>query len=456
MTNDSRRLPPQDLDAERSVLGALMLNSDAFADVIDIVRADDFYSLGHSEIFNATMKLFSDGLPVDAITTIDQLRKTGHLEKAGGDSAIWNIVEAVPSAANVTYYAEIVREKSILRNIINAGVHIQNLAYQNDGTEIAELVDIAQEEVFELSDKSMTSDIMTIGETLPSVKDAIKQAANAGEVNGVSTGLKDLDSILHGLKGGQMIVVAARPGVGKSTLSNNIAANAVFRQKVPTLLFNLEMSYSELVPKVISAELSIDNKSLKTGRLKPEEWERIDAFEKRVNTGNNGQPLPLFIDDSPGNMMMQIRTKCRRVKSSPSGLGLVIIDYIGLLVSGKPEFRQQEMAAISRKIKLLAKELNVPIIAVAQLNRESEKASGRLPQLSDLRETGAIEQDADIVILIHREEMRHHSDEDDQTARRGEADIIVAKNRSGQTDEIVVSAQMHLARFRDMFKDMEM
>lgn len=455
MSQTAHRMPPQDLDAEKAVLGALLINTDAFGNVVDSLRPTDFYSIVNKEIYLSTLRLFESGQPIDVNTVKDDLDKYGKLDFVGGVNFLWDIVDSVPSAANVAYYAQIVHNKAILRDLENAGVKIQEFVFNSTGEEVNSLVNLAQEELFKLTDNMAASDTTLIHESMPSIREMINVAKNSGDVNGVATGIKDLDECLHGLKPGQMVVIAARPRVGKSTLANNIACHAAIRQKVPTVIFNFEMSTADIVMKMLSAEKEIDYSKLQTGRLNAQEWERVDSFEQQmsgVNGHNDGKPVLLYIDDSPKNQMMQIRTKCRKLKSSEHGLGLVILDYLGLMVEGKDEYRQQAVAAMSRKIKLLAKELEVPIILVAQTSRESEKSATGEPNLSHLRESGAIEQDADIVIFVHREELKYigRDDIEDKEARRGEADIIVAKNRGGEQRKITVSAQLHYQRFKDM------
>ncbi|MDR1447405.1 MAG: replicative DNA helicase [Candidatus Ancillula sp.] len=447
------RVPPQDLDAERAVVGGLLLNSNAFADVIDILDADDFYFPAYSTLFQAEIDLFADGLPVDAITVSDALSDRGELEKIGGALAIHEIVEQTPSTANISHYAGIVHKKSTMRKIIRAGAKIEQLGYlaQDD---VENAINIAQNETYELSENSNASDLRRLVDLIGPTKMVIEETKNSDQMNGVPIGIRQLDEILHGLKGGQMVVVAARPGVGKSTLALDIARNATIRKNISTIIFNLEMSYTEIVMRLLSAENAVDHSKLRRGNLDKMEWQRIEAFENRL-VDADGNSAPLFIDDSANMSMMQIRTKCRRLASSNTGLGLVIIDYLQLMSSGgKDESRQQEVAGLSRKIKLLAKELNIPIIAIAQLNRGSEQRQDKRPQLSDLRESGAIEQDADIVLFVHREEMYHSKDDDPAKARPGEADIIVAKNRGGITAEVAVSAQLHYCRFVPLSRDL--
>lgn len=445
------RTLPHDLDAERSVIGALLLDQDSFSDVVEILEQHDFYSPAHEVIYQIQLQLFSDAKPVDSITVVDALLKSGDLERVGGREYIADLASNVISTANVTYYAKIVKDHSTLRQVIAAGTRIQQAGYTTEGQDAETAIDIAESAVFELTHKGNSQDYVSLREGLVTAKEVIRSAQNSGEVDGVPTGVKMLDNhYLHGLKPGQMVVVAARPGVGKSTLALDIARCAAIRHKIPTIIFNLEMAYPEILLRLLAAEKEIDHGSLQNGRLTETEWERIEQFERSL-TDTNGNEIPLFIDDSANISLMKIRTKCRRLFSRfDKGIGLVIVDYLQLMSSGqRVESRQQEVADMSRKLKLLAKEIGVPIIAISQLNRGSEARGDKRPQLSDLRESGAIEQDADVVLLVHREEMYHTQDEEDEKARRGEADIIIAKNRAGRTGDFEVLAQLQYSRFQD-------
>lgn len=462
-------IQPNDLDAEKSVLGALMLDALETGETLELLNKEDFYSPAHKEIFSSIEKLYTEGLNVDVITVTDELVKNGQIDSVGGRNYVWDISNNVPSISNILYYAKIVREKSLRRRIIQAGSHIEKLGFSQDGEEIDDLVEEAQAEIFELSKKSTSSDYRAIGDIIPDVHTYLSNAKNNDAMNGILTGLRDLDDYTNGLKGSQMVVIAARPGVGKSTLANNIAIHAVMNQKKSVVMFNLEMSAQELTMKIISAKADIEFWKLQKGMMTPDDMQKLKNFETAVNTGFDGGKMPLYIDDCVDTTIGQIRTKCRRLASSKEGLDLVIIDYLQLLINGKPAERQAQASAVSRQIKLLAKELDVPVIAVAQLNRESEKGVGvksaRMPQLTDLRETGAIEMDADIVILIHQEQMRYkferdtdgepiiENDEDRIKARIHEADILIEKNRSGRKGRVVVTEEMNKARFVNFMND---
>ncbi|MDR1861883.1 MAG: replicative DNA helicase [Candidatus Ancillula sp.] len=450
------RVAPQDLNAERAVLGALLISwspkNDAFGDVVELLKPEDFYSGQHQIIYEATTRLFAAGQPVDAITIVDYLGKMGNLEKVGGADTIADLVGTSTTTANVEFYAKIVKNKAILRRLIEVGTRIEQLGYITGEEDIQNVIDIAEEEVYSLCDNASTSDYVSLNQGMDETWRIIENAKMSGRIDGVPTGLTMLDDCLGGLKPGQMVVVAARPGVGKSTLANGIAQTAAIHNKIPTIIFNLEMGYPEVMLRIISSELSIDHGDLRKGTLKDEEWERLEQFQSRL-VDEHGVDLPLYIDDSANMSLMQIRTKCRRLSSSDQGLGLIIVDYLQLMQSDQRGIpRHEAVADISRKLKLLAKELKVPVIAIAQLNRSSEARSDGKPQLSDLRESGAIEQDADVVILIHDESKRHTREEreaDPEKCHVGLAEIIVAKNRAGRTADFEVSAQLNYSRFRD-------
>ncbi|GHT80712.1 replicative DNA helicase [Actinomycetota bacterium] len=450
-----KRVPPQDINAEKSVIGALLLNSDAFQDVVDILKPEDFYSPQHQIIYEAEIKLFADAKPVDAITLVDHLNTMGTLNKVGGAAQIHDVVGAVLSTANIEYYANIVKRKSILRRMISVGEKITQLGYMTGEEDVQNIVDIAEHEVFDLCEGASTTDYVTLKQGMERTREAILAASSAGDLDGVPTGITLLDNYLHGLKGGQMIVVAARPAVGKSTLAMGIAQKAAIHNHIPTIVFNLEMAYPEIMQRILSAEKSIDHERLRSGKLDDSEWQRIEQFERSL-VDDKGKDIPLYLDDSANMSLMQIRTKARRLHST-DGLGLIIVDYLQLMSSGgRVESRQQEVADISRKLKLLAKELNVPVIAISQLNRGSENRTDKKPQLSDLRESGAIEQDADVVILIHREEQGHTREEVEANPEKykpGIADIIIAKNRAGRAGDFEVAAQMNYSRFKDLARE---
>ncbi|SNC64236.1 primary replicative DNA helicase [Kytococcus aerolatus] len=434
------RMPPQDLDAERSVLGGMLLSKDAIADVLETVRGQDFYRPSHELIYDAILDIFGRGEPADAITVADELTKRGNLQRAGGQAYLHELMQAVPTAANAGYYAEIVAERAILRRLVEAGTRIVQMGYGQGGGEVEEVVNAAQAEVYAVADKRSSEDYQVIGDIFDATVDEIEHASGTqGEMLGVPTGFADLDALTNGLHGGQMVVLAARPAMGKSTLGLDICRAASIEHGLTSAIFSLEMSKSEIVMRMLSAEASIPLQKLRKGDLDENDWAKIADIQGRLSSA------PLFIDDSPNLSLMEIRAKARRLKQQHN-LKLVVIDYLQLMTSGKKvESRQQEVSEFSRALKLLAKEIEVPVIALSQLNRGPEQRTDKKPQMSDLRESGSIEQDADMVILLHREDAYEK-----ESPRAGEADFIVAKHRNGPTATITVAFQGHLSRFKDM------
>jgi len=581
------RLPPQDVHAEQSVIGGMLLSKDAIADCVEGLKAVDFYRPAHELIYDAILDLYSRGEPADAITVSDELTKRGDLVRVGGQAYLHQLISSVPTAANAGYYAQIVAERAVLRRLVDAGTKIVQMGYGQGGGDVVDIVNAAQAEIYAVADKRGGDDYAVLGDVLEATVDEIEAASGrSGEMTGVPTGFTDFDNLTNGLHPGQMIVVAARPAVGKalaldtalatpsgwttmgqvavgelvlgadgrptvvtratdvmvgrpcfevefsdgsvitadaehqwlvtvdfdeivlttarirgrlssgqavsisrepaadslsmvaaswkfsairpvesvpvrcievdneahlylagesmipthnSTFGLDVARSAAIKHKMATVLFSLEMSRTEITMRLLSAEASIQLQNMRKGTMRDEDWTRLARTMAEVSDA------PLFIDDSPNMSLMEIRAKCRRLKQRHN-LRLVIIDYLQLMSSGKRvESRQQEVAEFSRALKLLAKELEVPVIAISQLNRGSEQRQDKKPQMSDLRESGSIEQDADMVILLHRESMYER-----ESPREGEADLIVAKHRNGPTDTITVAFQGHYSRFTNM------
>ena len=431
------RTPPQDLVAEQGVLGGMLLSKDAISDVTEIIKERDFYRPAHELIFDAILDLYSRGEPADPVTVAAELTKRGDITRAGGAPYLHTLISSVPTSANAGDYARIVRDNAVLRRLIEAGTKIVQLGYSQEG-EVDDAVDQAQAEIYQVTEHRSSEDYIQLSELLPAALDEIEAIANNVKGEGVKTGFDDLDSLTNGLHPGNMIVLAARPAVGKSTLGLDIARNAAIKGGNTAVIFSLEMSRSEITMRMLSAEARVGLNNIRSGSLNEEEWGRL---AKRM--GEISQ-APLFIDDSPNLSLMEIRAKSRRLKQRHN-LKLIVIDYLQLMTSGKRvENRQQEVSEFSRNLKLLAKELEVPIIAISQLNRSPEQRADKKPMLSDLRESGSIEQDADVVILLHRDDLY------DNQNRSGEADLIIAKHRNGPTRTITVSAQLHFARFANM------
>jgi replicative DNA helicase len=433
--------PPQDLAAEQSVLGGMMLSKDAIADVVEELGPNDFYRRAHQAVYDCVLDLYGRGEPADAVTVSAELERRGELGKIGGAPYLHTLLATVPTAANAGYYAGIVAEKAVLRRLVQAGTRIVQMGYAGaDGATVDGVVDRAQAEVYQVTERRMAEDYQVFESLLqPTVDELDAIASRGGHSMGVKTGITDLDDLIHGLQGGQMIIIAARPGVGKSTLATDIARSCSIDQHLTSAIFSLEMSRSEIMMRILSAECKIRLQDMRSGRMSDDDWTRLARRMGEINEA------PMFIDDSPNLTMMEIRAKARRLKQR-NDLRLIVVDYLQLMTSGKRvESRQQEVSEFSRNLKLLAKELNVPVIAVSQLNRGPEQRTDKRPMLSDLRESGSLEQDADLVILLNRPDAWERDD-----PRAGEADLIVAKHRAGPTSTITVAHQLHYSRFVDL------
>ena len=431
-------VPPQDIAAEQSVLGSMLLSTDAIADVVEVLRGADFYRPTHEILFDAIVDLYGRGEPVDAVTVADHLTKRGQLLKLGGAPYIHDLLSAVPLAANAGFYADIVHTKATLRRLGDAATRIAQLAAAGEG-EADDLVDRAQAELYAVTDRRRSEDYTPLSQLMQPVMDEIEAIGARGDMSGVPTGFADLDELTGGLHPGQMVIVAARPGLGKSTLALDLARSASIRHGLPSAFFSLEMSSLEITMRLLSAEASVPLANIRSGRMSDANWERISSCMGKVSEA------PMFIDDSPNLTIMEIRAKARRLKQRHD-LKLMVIDYIQLMTSGKRvESRQVEVSEFSRQIKLLAKELEIPVVALSQLNRGPEQRTDKKPMLSDLRESGSLEQDADLVILLNRPDLY-----DKESERAGEADVDVAKHRNGPTRTITVAFQGHYSRFADM------
>jgi replicative DNA helicase len=430
------RVPPHNVEAEESVLGAMMLSPEAIATVVEAVGAVDFYRPAHQRIFGAILAVYGRGEPVDAITVVEELKREHQLEGVGGPLFVYNLVESVPTPASAAYYARIVADNALLRRLIEAASRIMSTAYgvPDDPRKAA---DEAEGLIYAVSRGDEAEQVVTLHELVDESMAALEHIQQRDSAfAGVPTGFVDLDSLLSGLQRSNLIVIAARPGVGKSSFVTNVARNVAVDAGAPVAMFSLEMSRFEIGMRLLCGEARVPWDRVRSGRVATEEWTRI------VEAAEVLHEAPLFIVDSGNVTIVDIRAKARRLKSK-HGLGLIIVDYLQLM-SGhlRTENRQQEIAEVSRSLKLLAKELDVPVIAVSQLNRNPETRADKRPQLSDLRESGAIEQDSDIVMFIHRE------DSDDPTVK-GKADIIVAKHRNGPTQTVPLTFLPHLTLFRN-------
>ncbi|MCM3886118.1 replicative DNA helicase [Frankia sp. R82] len=439
--NDLDHVPPRDLNAEQATLGAMTMSKDAVGDVAEIVRSGhDFYRPAHQTIYDTIVNLYNRGEPVDVIAVAAELSRRGELDRVGGPGYLHTLVEAVPTVANSGYYARIVAEKALFRRLLEAGSSIAQIGRTAAGTAAGAAED-ADRQLHAALSAADNGDVPTsIGATANSFLEELEsRGRDKAGLRGIPTGFADLDELTGGFKRGQMIVIAARPGVGKSMLALDIARAAAIKHNHPVLFVSLEMSRGELDQRVWAAEARVSHHNLETGNLTDDDWLRV---ARRMGETTDA---PLFIDTAPNAGVAAIRTRARR-QQRRDGLSLLIVDYLQLLVTAKKgENRQQEVSALSRELKLLAIELDVPVIALSQLNRASEQRADKRPQLSDLRDSGSIEQDADMVIMIYREDAH-----DPNSARAGEADLIVEKNRGGPKGTITVAFQGHYARFVDM------
>jgi replicative DNA helicase len=437
------QVPPQNLDAEESVLGAMMLSPSAIAAVSEVLSPDgrEYYRESHAKVYRATLALYAKGEPVDAITLVDELDERGELEDVGGKVRIHELAALVPASANAGHYAQIVKEAATLRGLIRVGGEIARLGWERPG-ETPELVDRAEQILFDLSQEKATSEFSHIETLLKESFERITQLYESGaEVTGVPSGFRDLDRITSGFQEGNLVVMAARPSMGKSALGLGVAANLAVRRNIPVALFTLEMSKSEVTQRLMCSEAKVESQRLRTGKLSADDWPRLTAACDKL------AKAPLYVDDTGSITMMEIRSKARRLKSKHPDLGLIIVDYLQLMTSGTTvENRVQEVSQISRSLKVLARDLDVPIVALSQLSRAVEQRHDKRPILSDLRESGSIEQDADIVMFIYRDEY-YNAEESDQ---QGLAEVIVAKHRNGPTDTVKLSFLKRYAKFSDL------
>jgi replicative DNA helicase len=437
----SPHVPPQNLEAEESVLGAMLISPGAIGAVTEILSAGDFYRESHGTIFRTCLSLYQQGEPVDAITIVDALEERGELEAVGGKAKLHELAALVPATANAGHYARIVREMATLRGLVRAGAEIARLGQDRPG-DTTDLVDRAEQIVFDLAQQRVTGDFSHIEGLLKESFERIMHLYEAGsDVTGIPTGFKELDKLTSGFQRGNLIIVAARPSMGKSALALNMAQNLAVRHEIPVALFTLEMSKSEVTQRMMCAEARVESQSLRTGKLKAEDWPRLTAACDKL------MKAPIWVDDTASITMMEIRSKARRLKSREPNLGLIIVDYLQLMSSGgQVENRVQEVSQISRSLKILARDLDVPILALSQLSRAVEQRHDKRPILSDLRESGSIEQDADLVGFVYRDEYYNGDESDSQ----GIAELIIAKHRNGPTDMVKLAFLKRFAKFSDM------
>ena len=435
----SDRSPPHNLDAEASVLGSMVLSRDAIAEVAEIVGPDDFYRGSHRTLFEAARDLHDRGEPVDEVTLTDELERRGQLEDVGGPLAIADVAARVPTPANAVYYAKIVAEHAVRRRLIDAGTHIARLGWDHEKG-VEEALDQAEQTVFAVSQRQRKGDFTSMKELVLRSWEIIEQLnERSSSITGLETGFTDFDELTAGLQPQNLVILAARPAMGKSTLATNILAHVATEMRKPAVIYSLEMSQLELVQRLLSAEARIDSDRMRTGQLRDQDWPKLSRAMGRL------AEAPIFIDDTPNITLMEIRSKCRRLKQK-HGLSLVVVDYLQLMESHRRiDSRVQEVAEFSRGLKMLAKELDLPVIALSQLSRKPEDRADRRPMLADLRESGSIEQDADLVCFIYRDEV-YHEDSD----AKGEAELIVAKHRNGPLRNIRLSFMGHHSRFGNL------
>jgi replicative DNA helicase len=436
----SAPVPPQNLEAEESVLGAMMISPGAIGAVSEIVDAGDFYRESHAKIYRAALSLYAKGEPVDAITLTDALEERSELDDVGGRVRLHELAALVPATANAAHYARIVHETSTLRGLIRAGGEIARLGWDRPG-DTGDLVDQAEQILYDLSQQRVTGEWSEIEALLKESFERITLLYESGvELTGTPSGFRDLDRLTSGFQPGNLIIVAARPSMGKSALALCMAANIGVRGGLPVGVFTLEMSKSEVTQRLMCSEAKVESQRLRNGKLAPDDWPRLTAACDKL------AKAPIYVDDTGLLNMMEVRSKARRLKQRHPDLGLIIVDYLQLMSSaGTAENRVQEVSQISRNLKILARDLEVPIVALSQLSRAVEQRTDKRPVLSDLRESGSLEQDSDLVIFVYRDE--YYNEESDQ---QGLAEVILAKHRNGPTDSIKLSFLKRYAKFSDL------
>ncbi len=445
LTIDPNRLPPQDIEAEQSVLGSLLIDKDAIVKIADIVAPKDFYRKAHEMIFESIVGLYAKSEPIDLLTVSSRLKEKKQFKEIGGMSYLTTLMNSVPTASNVIHYAKIVNQKRVLRDLIGASYEISSLAWQ-ENKNIDEIIDEAEKKIFSVSQTSLISEFQHIKPHLGEAFERFDRLHKGDDTwRGIPTGFIDLDKRLAGLQKADLIILAGRPSLGKTSLALDFARYAAVNEKVPVGIFSLEMSKQQLIERLISAEANVDNWRLRSGQLSDEG--KDNDFEKISRALDSLSSAPIYIDDAASPNALQIRTMARRLQAE-KGLGLLVIDYLQLMQgTGRIENRNQEVSEISRSLKNLARELNIPILAVSQLSRAPEARTDQIPKLSDLRESGSIEQDADVVLFIYREDkVKKDSD------RKNIAEIHIAKHRNGPTGKIELYFNEDYTSFKNLDK----
>jgi len=440
----SHKLPPQNLEAEQSVLGGILIENYSINKVVEVLKPDDFYREAHRKIYKALIDLSERDEPADLITLTNELRNNDHLDSIGGASYVASLIDSVPTAANIEYYAKIVKEKSILRKLIQTSTEIITQSYEDRG-DVEGFLDEAERAIFDISENRVRPSFYPIRDI---VKESFKILERLYEkkelVTGIPSGFKDLDRMTAGFQPSDLIIVAGRPSMGKTAFCLNLAQYAAIQKKIPIAIFSLEMSKEQLGIRMLCSEAHVEGTRLRSGFLSESDWPRLTI------AAGNLSDASIYIDDSAALTILELRAKARRLKIEHGGLGMLIVDYLQLMKGRtRVESRQQEISEISRSLKALAKELNIPVIAVSQLSRKTEERTGNRPQLSDLRESGAIEQDADLILFIYRDEIYNRSEEN---PNKGKAEIIIGKQRNGPTGKVELAFLDKFTTFKELYK----
>ncbi|UCD71186.1 MAG: replicative DNA helicase [Syntrophobacterales bacterium] len=443
-TGDSlHKVPPQNTEAEQSVLGGILMENEALNRVVEILNSDDFYRESHRKIFNSMIALSEKNEPSDLITLTNELKYQNLLEEIGGASYLTSLIDSVPTAANIEYYAKIVKEKSILRKLIQASTEIITQSYEDRG-DVDGFLDDAERLIFQISEHRVRPSFYPIKEIIKEGFKTIERLYEKKElITGIPSGFKDLDRKTAGFQPSDLIIVAGRPAMGKTAFCLNVAQYAAIEGKIPAAIFSLEMSKEQLALRMLCSEAEVEGQMLRSGFLSESDWPKLTL------AAGNLSEAPLFIDDTPAITNLEIRAKARRLKAE-HGLGLLIVDYLQLMRSRRAERREQEISEISRSLKALAKELSIPVIAISQLSRKTEDRPNRRPQLADLRESGAIEQDADVILFIYREELYKQ-----ETPNKGIAEIIIGKQRNGPTGKVDLAFIDKFTTFKPLYRGEE-
>lgn len=436
-SNKDLKVPPHDLEAERAVLASVLLDDKSLDKVVHLLNSNDFYHPAHRIIYTTLIKLSEENKPIDIITLTSKLNDINMLTKAGGIEYVSTLVDIIPNSANILHYANIVKDKSLLRNLISATTEISEKCFSHYG-EVSDILDDAEKNIFRIAEYKLKSEVRNIGSIIKDTFEILESLYNRKDkITGTPTGFVDLDKMTNGLQKSDLIIVAGRPGMGKTAFALNIALNAASKYSKSVAIFSLEMSSGQLVQRLLSSEARIESSKLRSGRFNMEEWTKLASVAGQLNE------LNIFIDDTPAISSMEIRAKCRRIKRD-AGLDLIIVDYLQLMSGSKSDSREQQISEISRSLKALAKELDVPVIALSQLNRSVESRTDKRPVPSDLRESGAIEQDADLIIFLYRDDFYNK-----ETKYPGIAEIIVAKHRNGPTGTVPLAFIKEFTKFEN-------